>query len=482
MSARQNNVINNDLYCNPVPLPNLPLGMSRLFPECASNHYTGAKCDFREVADPEIIFFEDKWYCYPSCGQVYSSSNLIDWEYQKIDIEFPLGYAPAVTQCGRNIYLSSSVRLREKKGLIFSAPHPLGPFKSLGTPKDKYGNDLENFLDPALFTDEGDRLYLYWGYAPAANGIYGMEVEAQNPTRGISDIVKVMDFDSNNAWEHYGEHGEITNYGWNEGASMFKHNGIYYFQYAACGTQYPNYSIGVYISKSPLGPFGNGATKLIGQKNGIVRGTGHGGMFRGPNGTVWQAYTTLTHRLHGYERRIGIDPVIFDENNFPHVEVSNTPRSVSKGDCGLVNVASWKLTNCSSYMYGLFGMYAVDECPHTCWVPSADDLRPTISVDFEHELDIQALRIIWAEQDLDYANGKKAAPVEFTVKFRDKNGELLDYIIDKSNNSRELNIEFLCFSPVLAQYAELTILRNNNNLHYGVIDFALFACPKDIQL
>lgn len=43
--------------------------------------------------------------------------------------------------------------------------------------------------------------------------------------------------------------------GYMEGASMTKHNGKYYLQYAAPGTQFNVYADGVYIGDSPLVPF-----------------------------------------------------------------------------------------------------------------------------------------------------------------------------------------------------------------------------------
>ena len=50
-----------DLYCNPLPLPDLPLGMDRIYPG-RSKGYTGKSCDYREVADPEVLKFGDASY------------------------------------------------------------------------------------------------------------------------------------------------------------------------------------------------------------------------------------------------------------------------------------------------------------------------------------------------------------------------------------------------------------------------------------
>ena len=99
----------SDLYCNPAPLPELPLGMDRIFPGWQTAGYTNKPCDYREVADPEILPFEGKYYCYVSCRQVYVSSDLINWEYCPIEIDSPLGYAPCVTCSNGNIYIENSI-------------------------------------------------------------------------------------------------------------------------------------------------------------------------------------------------------------------------------------------------------------------------------------------------------------------------------------------------------------------------------------
>ena len=468
-----------DLYCNPVPLPDLPLGMFRQYPERKQSGYTAGICDFREAADPEVLFFGGKYYMYCSCRQVYVSDDLIHWQYSPIQIDYPLGYAPAVTRCGKNIYLTSSREFNDPlAGRIFIAEHPLGPFRTTGEVKDKYGQAIKEFLDPALFADDDGRLYLYWGYSPAGDGIFGMEVDPEHPNCGISDIVKLFDLDGDNPWERFGEHGEVLDFGWTEGVSMYKHNGVYYLQYASCGTRFPNYSLGVYMLESPLQKPQKKAVKLCGSRHGIVCGTGHGGMFAGPDGTVWQAYTVLVHRKHFFERRIGIDPVTFDDNGVPHVAVSDVPRSVNAGDMGLVNAAAWKNCTVSSYCFNSQSMFAVDESPHTAWVPEADDAEPFIEVDLERPFTVEGLRIIWSEENLDAAAGRAPQPVKYRVDFLDANKSPLPFVLDQSSNNDDLVIDFRKVKVPSCRYVKLTIMRSGSAMHYGVSDLSIFVKPQ----
>ncbi|MBE6356563.1 MAG: hypothetical protein E7058_05570 [Lentisphaerae bacterium] len=467
----------NDLYCNPVPLPDLPPAMVCQFPGSPpEEQYIGERVSFREVADPEVLYFEGKWYMYPSCAQVYVSEDLIHWEYHRIDIDNPLGYAPCVTVCKGRVLVTSSCRFEDSHARIYAAPHPLGPFKACGPVKALDGS-LIQWGDPALFTDDDGRLYLYGGCAPAGGGIYGVELDPDDPSQAVSEAVTLFTFDPANDFEHYGEHGEVLNYGWDEGCNMYKYNGVYYLQYAACATQFRSYCIGVYMGKNPLGPFEKPAKKMVLRRDGIVSGTGHGGMFTGPEGRPFQAYTVLVRRVHGYERRVGIDPVKFDENGVPAVQVSDTPQSVKYGDAGLVNAAANKRTEFSSSMPFLGGAYAVDECPHTCWVPSPEDRRPELTVNLGRMMEVSSLRLIWAEMNLDYSNGVLPEPAKFTIEFLDSEKNPVGKKLDFSANTVDKVVDFITFEAVKAHFVRLTILRDDSPMHRGVSDLAVFTEP-----
>ena len=73
-----------------------------------------------------------------------------------------------------------------------------------------------------------------------------------------------------------------------EGASMTKHNGKYYLQYAAPGTQFNVYGDGVYIGETPLGPFTYMKNNPMSFKpGGFTNGAGHGVTVKQTNGQYW---------------------------------------------------------------------------------------------------------------------------------------------------------------------------------------------------
>ena len=83
-------------------------------------------------------------------------------------------------------------------------------------------------------------------------------------------------------WERFGQdHRDSTVNPFIEGAWMTKHDGRYYLQYAAPGTEYNVYSTGVYVSDSPLGPFKyQPSNPLAFKTTGFMMGAGHGSTFQ----------------------------------------------------------------------------------------------------------------------------------------------------------------------------------------------------------
>ena len=145
--------------------------------------------------------------------------------------------------------------------------------------------------DPMLFSDEG-RLFYYWGCTPA-EGIFGVELDADNPTRVIGTPVKVIAFEPDKfPWQRLGDWNEQPARGWVEGAWMFKRNGTYYLTYAAAGTENRTYAMGCAVGKSPLGPFvPQKNNPILRSTTGLITGTAHGCVVGGPRDSLWAFYT-----------------------------------------------------------------------------------------------------------------------------------------------------------------------------------------------
>ena len=476
------NTLPADTWCNPLVLANYPIGFlapSRrgLSPDRAGD-FAGPMRDFREMADPEVLYDNGKWYMFPSVGEAYVSSDLAHWEYHKIEYANgeKLGYAPTITKCKKQYLLTSSWPFAGKAEIL-AAPTPLGPYRSLGTPVD--GDNIPlgpEWLDPMLFTDDDDRLYAYWYYGGTGEGVFGIELDSDNPVQGIGKPVKVVDFSPENIFERYGDFNEHSDMAWIEGESMFKHNNEYYLQFSACGTQFRAYTVGVVRGKSRLGPFTKQNTPVAREKYGRVCGTGHGGWVKGPDNTVWQFYTTLIRRIHMFERRVGMDRVEFDANGDAHVKITAVPQSVSGGDLGLVPVLVFKKVTGSSSYGCCYPAFAFDDCTHTWWMPDSEDKAPWVEVNLQQEFDIYAFQIMWAEEGIDQQNNIMPEPAKYKLEFFSGNGKKPVAVWDHSNNDQDLLIDFRCGEKVSAQYVRLSFeIAENPKLHRGVSNFTLFG-------
>jgi len=467
----------NDVFCNPLSLPDYPAGI------CApsrrgnrkDNGFIGPDVDFRELADPELLYDGGQWYMFPSSRQAYVSDDLAHWKYRRVDIENDLGYAPSIAKVNGKYVLTSSALFRSPH--IYISEAPLGPYKDLGPVLEQNGAELSpEYLDPSLFSDEG-HLYLYWGCSPANGGIFGIELDASAPNHAIGPKKKLIEFDPSNAFERYGEYNEQGNMSWVEGASMFRHNGEYYLQYACNGTVFRRYAVGVYRGQSPLGPFVCQKTPVCLAPQGMVCGCGHGGWVQGKNGEIWQFYTCVCRRIHQFERRIGMDKVEFGPGGEAHVRITSTPQSVAKGDLGLVPVSVNKAVAASSYEGTNYPAFACDECTHTWWAPGQADKAPWIEVNCRAEYELEAIQICWTELNLDFQAGICPEPVRFLVTFFDSTGQQLPGQLSFEDNKVDNLIEFFTFKPRQAQTVRITIFPSNNGIRHGVTELTVFAKP-----
>lgn len=480
-----------DIWCNPLMLENYPAGFfapSRQEERKEDNKwgFLGDVRDFREMADPEVLYDKGKWYLFVSCSQyMYVSTDLAHWECVPLSFEKDekLGYAPTITRCGNHYLLSSSFPFAGNKSEILLSAAPEGPYRSLGCPVDGDGEPLCCWLDPMLFTDEDGRLYAYWGFAGAGPGVFGIELDCSNPVRGIGKARKLFDFEPGRRFEHSGESHEMEKNAYVEGASMFKHNGEYYLQYCAGGTQYRSYCVGIYRGKTPLGPFTAQENPAAQKNHGRVCGTGHGCWCKGPEGKVFQFYTALVRHIHIYERRIGMDEVLFDAEGNASVLITDTPRSLTQGDLFLKALSVNKPCITSSECRFCPGSYALDDCTHTAWMPLPEDKKPFLEVDLLEEFFIHSVQIQWAEENLNFRAGICSESVKYKVEFFAEKDHTFVTEVDRSCNEKDLLID-LCELPVLcrARFVKITVLSSGDpgkTVHLGINSFTVFG--KGIQ-
>lgn len=468
-------------WINPLPLPNYPVGklvrdVTRGRPNDPLGLWLVDRAEqYRELADPSALWFEGKWYLYPSVDMAWVSADEgRTWQHHPLNVR-DIGYAPTVVQHrGRFLLMASGSE-------IHAAPSPLGPFESIGKLTLPAAPGLPGQVDPMLFSDEDGRLFYYWGCTPAS-GIWGVELDPENPTRAIGEPKELIPFRPDTfPWERLGSHNQNPTLGWMEGAWMVRHGGKFHLTYSAGGTQYRTYAMGCYVSDSPLGPFvPQRRNPIFRTTEGLVTGTAHGAIVRGPRGRYWTFYTVFAGVVHGFERRIGLDLVEFDEHGELFVpRATTTPQALP----GSESTAAWEPLNESEPTIGSSsaanssGRFAADNAMTTWWLAAAEDPEPSLVTHFSARAVVCAARVIWRDVGLDTVNGVRPGPLRYRIEAETAPG-VWTILIDRSANDQDLLVDYRECPPTRAARARLVIVGHPPGIQPAVAEFTLFGATE----
>jgi len=388
---------------------------------------------------------------------------------------YDIGYAPTVVKHKGKYLLTAS------GSDLYVSDCPKGPFKSIGAFRTPSGEEYRA-CDPMLFSDDDGRLYLYSGCA----AIRGAELDSDDPTRLIRENAVMFEMNTaEHLWERIGDMNEDPSYSWMEGAWMYKRNDIYYLTYSAPGTQWATYAMGAYKSRSPLGPWEYMTTSpFLIKTHGLVRGTGHGCLVDGPNGTVWAFYTCCMCYGGDFERRIGYDPIGFDEDGNI---IKKTPTDIPQwapgvrsephldNSAGLLPLTQHKACSASSCAPGRDALYAVDDSMLSWWQPAEDDPLPSLAVKLSnHAMEVRSIRIIWRDVGLNIKKNYLPGPFGYTVDALTEDGEWV-CVLDKSDNSVDMTVEYSPVLPVRASSVRINIISSPEHIAPGLVNFTVFG-------
>lgn len=310
------------------------------------------------LADPSVIRGDDGiFYAYGTqdnalWGDFYgvryipilSSPNLVDWTYENQvfrPVTLPTWnqtsgaglWAPDIVKIGSQylLYYSLSAWGDPNPGIgVAKSDNPIGPWTDMGKLFDSSEIDVVNSIDPAVFVDDDQRVYMLWG---SFTGIYAVELTSdglalKDETVALARQNKVLLAGvDNKRWE-------IGNY---EAAYVVK-SGSWYYLYLSTGTccagLNSTYEVRVARSESILGPYYDKAGNLMTSRQNIgtpvVRGNdefvgvGHNSVVLDDEGQQWIVY-------HGFDvnesamygntnrRTLLIDKLVFDDQLWPSV-------------------------------------------------------------------------------------------------------------------------------------------------------------------
>ncbi|MBP5217582.1 MAG: family 43 glycosylhydrolase, partial [Bacteroidales bacterium] len=175
---------------------------------------------------------------------------------------------------------------------------------------------LDDLQDPDLFIDDDGQAYMFWGSSNVFP-IRGKKLNMKDRFLVESETVPLFNADGVvHGWERFGEnHGDTKIKAYIEGPWLTKHDGKYYMQYAAPGTEFNVYGDGVYVADNPLGPYSYQAHNPVCYKpGGFMNGAGHGSTVEGPGSQLWHYGTMSLSATVNWERRICAFPTFFDED------------------------------------------------------------------------------------------------------------------------------------------------------------------------
>ena len=470
-------------FCNPLPIPNYPVGffarnVTNGEPDAREGWILGHREQFRELADPVVLWHDGKWYLDPSGDMAWVSADQgATWQHHPLNVR-EIGYPPTVVRHrGRFLFGNNTPAL-------YASASPLGPFEKIGDLKLTPGGEVPPLMGKMLFSDDDGRLYLYFGVSEKA-GIWGVELDAADPTKPLAPPVRLIAFNpKERPWEAHGEWNQNSNKGWLETAWMLKRNGKYHLTYSAAGTQYRTYAMGCFVGSSPLGPFTpQKHNPILRTTDGLLTGTASGSIVAGPENQLWAFYTIRAGVVHSFERRIGMDRAEFDAGgelvvhgatSLPQWLPGKTPPDTKSNGTGWLPINGFVQTLGSTSAPNLPGRFAVDNEMRTWWQPAEGDTQPTLTSTFGAPATIHAVRLIWRDIGLDTNRGVKPGPFRYRVELETAKDKWTT-ILDRSESAEDLLIDYRECKPTTGTRARLVILGSPKGITPGVAEFTVFG-------
>lgn len=305
----------------------------------------------RTAADPVIVPFKGKYYLFSSIykGGVPGyrvSDDLISWK----PVKFPESVLPKILDA-KGEQMAPAVFAMD--GYVYWSG--LGSRVVIRSANPADGDSWEVYseralpgFDPCYFLDDDGKIYDYFGghenvvarlnpkdftevpktkvqLTPKTKGAetlinspYGLhQGKAEYETR-YSDWNKPETLDTTRLIRRNPpqkpQFSTVSEDSMQEAAWLTKYNGKYYLQNSNPGTACPWYSDSVYVSDYPdkdfkLADYATASLKV----GGFINSTGHSCVFQDFNGNWWRV-TTMWVGVHaGFERRLGLFPVGFDD-------------------------------------------------------------------------------------------------------------------------------------------------------------------------
>lgn len=448
---------------------------------------------YRSGADPAVIEFKGEYYMFVTRSFGYwHSTDLVNWKFIKPQQWFFEGS-------------NAPTAFNYKDSLVYFAGDPAGygsilytddPKKGLWTPTASISNNIQ---DSELFIDDDGKSYLYWG----SSNVHPIRVKMLNKDdrfleTGVSKELINLD-EEKHGWERFGENNfhPTLKEGYMEGASMTKHNGKYYLQYAAPGTQFNVYADGVYVGDSPLGPFTYMKNNPMSFKpGGFTNGAGHGITVKQTNGQYWHFATMALASNAQWERRLCMFPTYFDEDglmysntsygdyprygaNHPtkagqhngwmllsykgNVTVSSSLQQIMKFTSNDDEVEVKEIPTETNAEGQITSKVLTDENPKTFWVAEANDDKQWITIELLNEGTVHAIQLNYHDHESGIYTRVEGLKHQFTIE-TSEDGKNWKTVVDRSKSEIDAPNAYLVLDkPIKAKYVRYNNIKVPGN-------------------
>ena len=454
---------------------------------------------FRSTADPVIVPYKGEYYLFATNQSgVYWSRDLGEWNFiyssfQRLPNQDDL-CAPAALVMGDTLFLMGST--------YESLPVWCTTDPKSGRWKHYVDSTRLPAWDPGLFLDTDKHLYLYYGssgtlpdkgveldpktFLPLGNQkdyepVYKATdiLEKQRAVGGIKELVGLKP--EIHGWERFGMNNDDPAAPWGhfiEGPWMTKHNGKYYFQYGAPGTEFKVYADGVYVSDAPLGPFTYQRHNPFAYKpGGFIMGCGHGNTFQDYYGNYWHTGTCMISVKYKFERRIGMYPAGFDKDGTLYTITAfgdyPTTLPLQPADHRFGRFTGWMLLSykkkarASSTDSSYRVENAFDEDIRSYWSASTEKPGEWLQVDLGAQQSIHAIQVNYA----DHKSNQRGKAMDLYHQYRiffSTDSINWTLLVDKSYNDKDIPHDYVeLTTPAVARYLKL------ENVHMATGKFAI---------
>lgn len=438
---------------------------------------------FRSSADPMGLTYQHEYFLFSTNqGGFHHSKNLSDWDFSPASFQrHPADddmCAPAAYVSGDTLFYTGSTY--EGLPVWYSTDPKSGRFK-----RAIEGNTLPSW-DPSLFLDDDGKLYLYYG-SSNEYPLKAVQVSRDDfsPISKIHDVMMLQP--EKHGWERFGMNNddEVTLRPFTEGAFMTKHEGKYYFQYGAPGTEFKVYADGVYVGDSPLGPFTYQQHNPMSYKpGGFVQGVGHSGTFQDVKGNYWHVGTCMLSVKYKFERRIGLYPTAFDRDGvmfsttaFGDYPCWNADRDIKNP---IDRFTGWMLLsyNKPTKVSSTDSIYAAtnltDENMRTYWAAQTGAPGEWMEIDLGATKQIKAVQLNYYDYKSVQHNRANDLYYQYRI-FSSNNGTDWELAIDKSDNDKDVPHDYVELREALnARYLRLENIHVPSG-HFCLSEFRVFG-------